>query len=277
MDENSAEESVDPLTNQIIERIVNEKRAFFKSQQKDENDLKSDEKRLIVTQLLNNNKEVFLQRYGNYLLEEDLKYFDRFSDNHIINTQLNALRNLLKKNKTIIKNRRFEALQTLISKGDYFSDSEMQSRNPFLFEEMVGQYMTEKEKKELTDDIYSKNYEKITFSSFLMEQINKSEMEKRYKAQEEYEDNAREESDSDESQGELSEASGSQSNTPLESDERQRLKEEFKRIMFEQFLTGMDSEFFDYNQVDFNNEYDPSEIEDRDEEEKYFDAEDSNQ
>jgi hypothetical protein len=261
--------------NQMIDRIVNQKNAYFVSQQKDETDLTLPQKRLIVEQLFNDNKEVFLQRYGNYLLEEDLKYFDKFSDNYFINCHLINLRKILNKNKTIIKNRRFEALQRLDTHGDYFSDHEMQTRNPYLFEEMVGQYMTDKEKRELTTIKYNKDYDRITFSSFLIEQIEKSEIEKRFQMQEEFEDNAREESDSDES--EYTETSDIKTNTTIDSNERQRLREEFKKIMFEQFLSGKDSEFFDYNQVDYSDEYDSNQIEDRDEEEKYFDAEDSNE
>jgi hypothetical protein len=263
--------------NQMIDRIVNQKNAYFVSQQKDETDLTLSQKRLIVEQLLNDNKEVFLQRYGSYLLEEDFKYFDKFSDNYVINCHLINLRKTLDKNKrkTIIKNRRFEALQRLDSNSDYFSDHEMQTRNPFLFEQMVGQYMTEKEKKELTTIKYHKNYDTITFSSFLLEQIDKSEIEKRFQMQEQYEDNATQESDSDES--EYTETSDVKTDTTIDSDERQRLREEFKKIMFEQFLSGNDSQFFDYSQVDYSDQYDSIQIEDRDEEEKYFDAEDSNE
>jgi hypothetical protein len=263
--------------NKMIDRIVNQKNAYFVSQQKDEMDLTLDQKRLIVEQLFNNNLEVFLQRYGTYLLEEDFKYFDKFSDNYVINCHLINLRKILDKNKRkiIIKNRRFEALQRLDSNGDYFSDHEMQTRNPFLFEQMVGQYMTDKEKRELTRIKYEKNYDKITFSSFLIEQIEKSEVEKRFQMQEEFEDNARQESDSDES--ECTETSDIKTDTTIDSNERQRLREEFKKIMFEQFLSGNDSQFFDYNQVDYSDQYDSNQIEDRDEEEKYFDAEDSNE
>ena len=41
-------------------------------------------------------------------------------------------------NQTKIRNRRYEAMKELLSKGDYFSDDEMKRRDPLLYDQMVG-------------------------------------------------------------------------------------------------------------------------------------------
>lgn len=45
----------------------------------------------------------------------------------------------------ICKNRRYQAMLELL-KGDYFSDNEMRNREPLLWEQLVGQYLSDEEK-----------------------------------------------------------------------------------------------------------------------------------
>lgn len=48
-----------------------------------------------------------------------------------------------------MKNRRYDALQKMLANGSsYFSEDEMRQRNPALYEHLVGQYLTEEERKE---------------------------------------------------------------------------------------------------------------------------------
>lgn len=47
--------------------------------------------------------------------------------------------------QVICKNRRYQAMLELL-KGDYFSDNEMRNREPLLWEQLVGQYLSEEEK-----------------------------------------------------------------------------------------------------------------------------------
>lgn len=56
----------------------------------------------------------------------------------------------------------------------------------------------------------------------------------------------------------------------LTAGERDLLKEEFLGIMYSNFLSGRDTEFFDYSTVDANEEYDDSVEQDQDLEDKYF-------
>lgn len=55
-----------------------------------------------------------------------------------------------------IKNRRFEALKKLITEGSYFSEEEMRKRNPLLYEQLIGQFLTEEEKHDREYDTTEK-------------------------------------------------------------------------------------------------------------------------
>ena len=271
MCETNNEKSLNPIITQMIEKIANNRNVFFKSQQKDETDLTVTQKKLILQNLFNQNKELFLQRYGLLLTEEELNYFDQFIDNHMIKDVLKSLRNAMtgSKSKSLVRNRRFEALKELIERGEYFSDSQMQTRNPLLFEQMIGQYMTDDEKTELTNEKYSQNHERVTLSSFLLEQIDNNLIEDKLNEQK------IEEFDSDDSEDDTS---GDEDDIEdyfptkkcLEENEKLKLREEFTKYMTEEFLCGKDSEFFDYNLCDHNMDLDFNEINERDIEDKYF-------
>lgn len=56
-----------------------------------------------------------------------------------------------------IKNRRFEALKKMVEEGSYFTETEMRNRNPLLYEELVGKYLTPEERKERLNNIDTSN------------------------------------------------------------------------------------------------------------------------
>ena len=275
MCETNDEKTLNAFITQMIEKIANKQNVFFKSQQKDETDLTLTQKQSIVKNLLNDNKVLFLQRYGSVLSEEELNYFDKYAENQIISDLLKGFREDMTRNKSksLVRNRRFEALKELIERGEYFSDSQMQTRNPLLFEEMIGQYMTDEEKTKLTNDKYFQNHERVTLSAFLLEQIDNNLIEDTLNEQKV------EEFDSDDSEDQVSEneVEDEENNEiiptkkSLEESEKLKLREEFNKYMTEQFLSGKDSEFYDYKQCDQNIDLDFNEINERDIEEKYFD------
>lgn len=47
-----------------------------------------------------------------------------------------------------VKNRRYGAMQRLRKSGDYFSEKEMERRNPLLYDHLIGKHMTAEERKE---------------------------------------------------------------------------------------------------------------------------------
>lgn len=122
--------------------------AVVKSQQRDEPDLTVDEKVAILQEILERKPTTFLMRFGRYLAEEDLQNFEHLRGDYEINFRLNEVKNIIdsKKTKTGIRNRRYECLQRLMKDSDYFSEENMRKRSPLLYQEYIGQYLTEEEK-----------------------------------------------------------------------------------------------------------------------------------
>ncbi|XP_015172905.1 PREDICTED: vacuolar protein sorting-associated protein 35 isoform X4 [Polistes dominula] len=291
------------LENELLNYLAGSD-ANFKSQQKDDPELTFEEKRKIASDLLKKSHCLFLAKFGHHLNEEHLKYFDSVKDeNYEISYHINRLHRHF--NNSIrqrdIKNRRYEALKKLIEEGEYFSECEMMKRNPLLYEHLVGQYLTQKQKK-TRDNIDMKN---ATFVHLLMESIERNWVKEREKLQkeeeEEEEDNAIKENDSDDTnESSLSKQSnletvpikswGEFTDVPVKqeeetktkqihksvpkisNEEKQILKEEFVTHMYQSFLEGKDLDF-DYSVVDNNEAYDNVDLRTQDEEEKYFDSE----
>ncbi|KAF7405701.1 hypothetical protein HZH68_005070 [Vespula germanica] len=303
MEQNSIK-TMTEVRNNLEDELLNylaESDANFKSQQKDDPELTFEEKRTIASNLLQRSHCLFLAKFGHYLLEEHLKYFDSAKDkNYEISYHINRLHRHF--NNSIrqrdIKNRRYEALKKLIKEGEYFSECEMMKRNPLLYEQLVGQYLTKKQ-KETRDNIDMKS---TTFVHLLMESIERDWIKEREKLQKE-EDNVLEENDSDDddtdenyslkqsnlktepnkSWGELPEIQVNKEDEnktkhihkyiqKISNKEKEILKEEFVTHMYQSFLEGKDLEF-DYSMVDNNEAYDNVDLRTQDEEEKYFDSE----
>lgn len=252
----------------IIELISNKSEAFFKSQQKNDEDLSLEEKRTIVKDLMQSNRTIFLQRYGQYLNLEQLEYFQN-DDCEDVRVQVNFLKENFKKNGIKIRNRRYQALQNMLKEGLYFSNSEMQTRNPFLFEEMIGKYMNEEEKNKLNQSNYATNYDRITFSSYLFERIRQIRMDTQSSYQEQLESEEIEDDVDDDDDNIKKEQ---YINRNISAQEKQSLKDEFLDIMIQNFLNGKDSDHFDYSNVDNDENLDLNPEFERDQEEKYFDA-----
>lgn len=240
---------------------------FFKHQQRNEPDLTYEEKRKIAEEILDSNTALFLQRFSRYLYCEDASYFEplRRTD-YEVDFYLRELERKRQRRGLSVqtKNRRYEALQRLQSEGDYFSDKEVRRRNPLLFEQMVGRYMTDKER----EDLDKMDYSTLTFSGLLMHHIDRNELSSRRRQQQDVEEATFEENDSDSEDEECDEP-----DTPVVSaTEKAMLRSEFMNTMYESFLSGKDHDY-DYESVDNNAEYDSLKTRQDDEEEKYFDAE----
>jgi hypothetical protein len=141
--------------------------AHFKHQQRGEPDLNLEEKIEIAQKILDSNKVTFLSKFWNHLELEDLEYFMDSKDVYEIDFYMKQVMKNKNKSfqKNIVKNRRYEAMKELISKGEYFSDEEMKFREPYLYEQMVGQYLTQKEIQGQVDKT------DLTFSSILLKHI----------------------------------------------------------------------------------------------------------
>lgn len=300
------------LCNDLLDHLSRNRVAHFKSQQLGEPDLSREEKREIAESILNRSFSLFLSRFGTHLLERHLEYFVECSveERYEVEFYLHKLKKTHCKpvTKVQIKNRRFEALKKLITEGSYFSEEEMRKRNPLLYEQLIGQFLTEEEKRDREYDTTEK-----TFVNIILEQIERDEEEKLKHRQQEAEDDQMEEEEDDEEDSlcdekeeeEDSDNNSEHDSTNTETDtklwgecvdssakhkdkngrskdsqtavnitdtEKRLLMEEFRSNMFTSFLQGKDKHF-DYSEVDNNPEYDDLEVEGQDEEDKYFDGE----
>ena len=170
------------LRDRVLNRAA-ESDGHFKHQQRGEPDLTSQEKLLIVTDLLDNKPSVFLTRYGKYLHADDLEYFNPLKGDYTIDFYIKEIRQQLdnKKNQTKIRNRRYEAMKQLTDEGEYFGEEEMKQRDPLLYEQMVGQYLTDEEIQAQVDK------SDLTFSNILLTHIQVLQNNEMYKEQKDIE------------------------------------------------------------------------------------------
>ncbi|XP_070496978.1 coiled-coil domain-containing protein 97 [Chironomus tepperi] len=296
--ENAAEAAInlDDLRDALINHISTDNKAFFKHQQKDEDDLQIDEKKVILTDILANSHSNFLARFGMMLKKEHLKYFESQDydekQEELVKEQIKKLYYNLDHERTLIKNRRYVAMIKLINEKEYFSDIEMERRNPVLYNELVGKFISPAERAKRRRP----NAETSTLVDVLLNQIDYDETCENAKKQRELEgENSRQSFDSesdvesshmqwgnfDNEDVDCSRKSKSRrkrnADILITAGERDLLRDEFLGIMYNDFLTGRDTEFFDYSQVDKNEEYDDMSLEkDQDFEDKYFDEDSQN-
>ena len=139
---------MDELRSIIINRVSSQssEEIRFRNQTRGEEELSLEEKRAIVTNVLDKCPARFLFRFGLTLQHSDLQYFQQFDDEEVryhvrsLEERLNA-----EKLRIVTKNRRFAAMPRLERTG-YFDDLEMQKRDPLLYEELVEKYLTDDEK-----------------------------------------------------------------------------------------------------------------------------------
>ena len=257
------------LEEELLHHVAKSK-AIFKSQQKHDPDLTFEEKLIIARNILQKSYCLFLSKFGHYMKKEHLKFFAKSkNEDYEIAYYFNRLQRYFNSStrQTDVKNRRYQALKTLIKEGDYFSESEMMKRNPLLYEHLIGQYMTEKQKR-LRDNIDIKN---ITFVNLLMENIERDNLKMKQKLQEEEEQNVLEENDTDEEQ-EIVHASKNYEKKatywaiiPIANNKVQHKNEVIKnphcisksekQVLKQEFVTNMYQNFLDGKDIDFDYRY----------------------
>ena len=241
---------------------------IIKNQQRGDPDLTEEQKIEILTDLLRRTPKKFLMRFGSLLDEDDLKYFEGSMD-YEINFRLKELRKDLGSGvrKKKVRNRRFEALKELTETTSYFSEEEMRSRNPLLYEYYIGQYLTEEERGALDTD-----KSEMSLSAIMMKKMDIDRRAELLRSQQKREMEQLEETDSSSDEEELAANMTLSSNPEMAGQERQMLRAEFLRAMQLSFLSGEDRDF-DYSKVDSNERYDSMDIQGRDSEDAYFDSE----
>ncbi|KAL7741128.1 hypothetical protein ACLKA6_018156 [Drosophila palustris] len=294
----------------IFKALSENANIVFKSQQIDDPELNLCEKQQIAEDAFHKNRESFLIRFGSYMNEQQLSDFQALGvqepakpDESLedICLLIEDFKRKLHTRTVCVKNRRYHAMQQLLQKGEYFSEHEMMQRAPELYQELVGQYLTEEEKKQR--DSY--DVRNTSFSGILMhtlEQKQRDELLQQVGPSIETETEAPlvPESNTD---CEVPDACRKQwggfdddepvacstsritvSQAPVKLNtittpeyynpaERELLRNEFMGLMKERFLSGQDKDF-DYTTVDDNVLLDDLKQIERDEEDAYFDCSD---
>ncbi|CAG8507239.1 4584_t:CDS:2 [Acaulospora morrowiae] len=252
---------------------------YFKTLQENENEPSDDEKLAYMRQTLDD-PALFLSKWGKYLPKEQLLKFEGLRADYEINWHLNQIqkstplsvsRDLHPKarhNKKIL-NRRYRYLITKLDNSSYFSDEAMEYREPLLYEDYVGQYIPDEERYppfadnvDLVDrmlyDIDSVNVRESTEN--VSTNISSPQIQEQSTVMQEPSGN-----DIVNSNGEIeSGVTTLESNRPHISDEeKEQLRTDLVDIMREKFVSGNDP-YFDYDTVDFNEEYDDISIEEQD-------------
>jgi len=253
-------------------QIATGSQGFFKHQQRGDPELSKQEKRRIVTELLDNRPAVFLQRYGKFLSEDHLDYFEDVIDyDYEIKYYLREARQ--KQCKYVqehkIRNRRFKALQKMISEGDdHFSEECMRQRNPLLYDQLIKQYQTQEEKMEQERaDMTNCSLSKIILEH--MDLNRERDLKKRLAAVDEEEFDTDSE---DESEG-IKPAVPAHTPSTLTLQEKLDLRREFVDAAYQSFMAGTDPGI-NYKEIDENADFDDIVLEDREHEERYFDDDD---
>lgn len=292
----------------IFSRIVADEEAFFKHQQKGEEDLTKEKKLEILKSLYSDKLSIFLTRYQKYFEPEDCVLFAE-NDDYVIQSvieQIHRRKHITEKEK---RNQRYNAMQVLLQEGVFFSDQKMREREPYLFDAMIGRFLKEEEMDHLRPTV-SRDKSECTWSTLMDRLEGSSEVMERRKLQEkewkgermddggrdhigrfmshvasrtddfvpEEEDAEEEEKDVDEIETlrkemeQLSKMEADQYDQLDEGDTQQVLRQEFESFMQQKFLAGKDKEFYDYSKCEQEEMLDP--IREKDNEERWFDEDD---
>ncbi|XP_017859922.1 PREDICTED: coiled-coil domain-containing protein 97 [Drosophila arizonae] len=290
----------------IFKALAENANIIFKSQQIDDPELNLEEKQQIAQDAFQKSREHFLIRFGSYLTEQQLSDFQTVGVTEPIkpNENLQEICLLLDdfKRKLVsrgvcIKNRRYHAMQQLLQQGEYFSEHEMMQRAPELYQELVGQYLTEQEKKQR--DSY--DVRNTSFSGILMHTLEQKQREELLQQKVDINTEMHEPPTANvecevpaacrqqwggfEDDEPVACSSSRNTQSPLAPNnhivtaeyynpgERELLRNEFMGLMKERFLSGQDTDF-DYTAVDDNAQLDDLKQIERDEEDAYFESSD---
>ncbi|XP_035776346.1 coiled-coil domain-containing protein 97-like [Anopheles albimanus] len=304
---------------ELFAHITSNPQVFYKNQQINEPEISSIEKESILREVMDKSHCTFLSRFGLFMDEKHLRYFEQHEqtmayspdERYEIDHHLERIRRLKNGGRAIdVRNRRYAALQKLCSEGTYFSEHEMMQREPLLYDQLVGQFMTEREKRERDAHHVS---DKSSIVSIIYNQMDKEQAKETLQKLEQEE--SRQDQDDTRSGldvrqlvdserpsrpnspgfprgqwGNFDDEEESRLETRLQERQKQRrrrklaippphlvtagerslLRDEFIGIMYARFIAGEDKEF-DYTKVDDSLEYDDLDIREQDEQERYFD------
>ncbi|XP_034046763.1 coiled-coil domain-containing protein 97 isoform X2 [Thalassophryne amazonica] len=218
-----------------------------KSQQIGEAELTLDQRREELLHQYNSRPLVFMERYHAYLKPQHLSAFTHVgSDPRAMHySRVIQRRAAGSANRTRVRNQRYAALRALQKEGQYFSEEQMRMRQPLLYEQYIGQYLTDEELLERSQEAMldgaqggAGQGEGVTggLAHLLLNTYQERLIQQRLQEEQEREDDAREE-DEDEEDG------GMQKEWEPNTEEKALLREEFISQMHQHFLDGKDKDF----------------------------------
>lgn len=251
----------------IFRKVIASDRTI-QSQQRGEPELNDIQKMAYLCSLLKSRSGNFLMRFGSLLDDSDLTYIESVVKlDYEIQYRIREFRKQLglssKSRQKQVQNRRFQYLQQMMETTSYFSEEEMRNRNPLLYEEYIGQYLTKEEK----DSLDMGDRGDVTLSGLILKKMEIDRRRDLYDQQEGLESSQVEESDSDDSEVESMDQSAQ-----ISDDQKLQLHTDFLRTMQLSFLNGEDVDF-DYSSIDNCEDLDSLDMIGRDAEDAYFDDE----
>ncbi|XP_059414336.1 coiled-coil domain-containing protein 97 isoform X2 [Carassius carassius] len=237
-----------------------------KSQQLGEPDLTLEEKKELLMDQYRSKPLVFLERYQAHLKPEHMEAFSKLSSDCRAQYYCKEIQRRASStaDRKRVRNHRYAALCALQKEGQYFSEEQMRVRDPLLYEQYIGQYLSE-------DEILQRSEEAMRsgpggLSDLLINSYQEKLIQSRLEEEQEREQCAAEESEEEESN------EPGQAEWEPNAEEKAMLREEFLSQMHQRFLDGKDD--FNYSEVDENPDYDNLDIVSHDAEERYFDEDD---
>ncbi|KAM3863905.1 coiled-coil domain-containing protein 97 [Diretmus argenteus] len=252
-------------------------RSLVKSQQIGDAELTLDQRREELLQQYRSRPLVFLERYQACLKPQHLAAFAHLSSDPRAQHYSRVIQRRAagRTDRTRVRNQRYAALRALQKDGQYFSEEQMRMREPLLYEQYIGQYLTDEEVLERSQEAMlgaqggARDPEGGGgLAHLLLDSYQERLIQNRLEEEQEREECAREEDEDEEDNDDR--AKEEWETTP---EEKALLREEFISQMHQRFLDGKDKDF-NYSEVDENPDYDNLDIVSRDAEEKYFDDDD---
>lgn len=285
----SDEPDVDPIYD-IIDYLVRCAKISFKNSHVDEKEMKTCDKIHFAHALFKRSPTDFLTQFGKFLAPHHVGYFENLKSeqsNRAFRQCLDLLKTYHSGNgkRKRVRNRRYKALQKLQNESDYFSEKQMMSRNPLLYEQLIGQFLSDEEIR-ARDGVDREN---LTFLDLILETVDRNEMREMKNEQMLEEDldsmsiedppsNRNDISEKRKQWGEFEIADTTPSFKPeirkqalISAPERRLLREEFLQEMYNSFIEGYDD--VDYDSIDNDEQLDDLQQISQDAEDKYFDSE----
>ncbi|XP_029603556.1 coiled-coil domain-containing protein 97-like [Salmo trutta] len=157
-------------------------------------------------------------------------------------------------NRTRVRNQRYAALRELQREGQYFSEDQMRSREPLLYEQYIGQYLTEEQLLHCSLEAMQGGAGEERgpggaeggLAHLLLNSYQERLIQSRLQEEQDREEEALEEEEGEEEAGGL----GAEGYEPTPQ-EKALLRDEFITLMYQRFLDGHDKDF-NYSEVDGN-------------------------